>query len=547
MIQSWGQVLLLTIALKFSDSSFRTLISYFCIMVSLSALPSELLLTICDHIDPEDFLSFELLNRRIYASVEPARRRHHELWTRYNSLRDKGNSSPWFWYNVLHSLIDGWLGAKYVRHLKINRPPKIYLAWLDRRGNRDDFMVEWDYEEHKEVLISAPGRRLAGSSHEEIASAMFETNIHLLEEAVKTEAWWPISESVRGFNALGENNLLLALLASRLPNIRALKFPGSSSSLGYLKDAALYAATRPCSSNPPLNFMTRLTEIDLIDPNHLYDTKEFLSIDMVSIFISLPSIKTFAAAKIAASEDFIRIRNLPAPRVTGLTLLQQDIPPDTLCALLDGCNNLNTVHLVTKTNNIRPKFDDRHAIEFLLRIAANTLESLTLHAEPHYATTLPHLRSHKSLAAFTCLKTLSISFDCFSLPYSPSPSSSPHPSPAIKLADLLPSSLSSLKILGLRYRARLASDIHDLLMSPNARSRLPSLTHLEVGGWLDPSDRVPMRRTWNARNIYACGGGDNERDVLLTAANTAPLTRLPPEPGIEWGSMWWGMDSAAFV
>ena len=518
-------------------------------MVSLSALPSELLLTICDYIDPDDFQSFELLNKRIYADVEPARKRHHDLWTKYSFLKEKCNSSPWFWHNVLYSVIDGWKGAKYVRRLKINHTLSLTMALA--RGfvaddDKQDLMFEWDSKEHKEILTPIPERSLEGLSRRDRAHAMFEKIFRFLEEAAKDEIWCEFFGRGKTVHGLRNNGLCLALLVMRLPNIRTLEYAGSSYSLGDLKHAAMHAATCPSPSHPPLKFMTRLTKVDLIDSNHLYDTREFLSIDIVSIFISLPSIKTFAGAKIAASDNFLRTRDLSAPKVADLTLLQQDISPKTLSALLDGCYTLKTVHLVTKTNNIRPKFDDHYALEFLFRIAASTLETLTLHAEPHYARTLPHLRNYKSLVAFTCLKTLSISFDCFSLPSAPSESSSPHSSPKIKLADLLPSSLSSLKILALRYRARLASDIHDLLTSPHSRSRLPSLSRLEVRGWLDPSDHVPMRRKWDVRNIDTYGG-DRGGDILSKAENTAPLTRLPREPGIEWASMWWGMDSAAFV
>ncbi|MCJ1328832.1 hypothetical protein MMC10_005509 [Thelotrema lepadinum] len=499
-------------------------------MASLSALPPELLLLICDEVDPEDFLSFSLLNQRIYASVERARRRHHSLWTKHSFLEDKHNSSPWFWFHVLRSVISGWKGAQYVRHLKINWP-KNRMVGNPSFYDEHETMHDWNYEEHKEVLSSEPGGwSWAGFVSQRRMSALTEEDNVLLKEMVNDQPWCrPFRFYSRSTGDLSKNNMSLALLIAHLPNLRTLECAGSTLNFDFLNNAALYAATYPSIFNSLPKFMTRLTKVNLISQDSDYSFVTWVTAEQVAAFISLPSIKTFAAERIAP-QDFRRKGGLPPPKVDNLTLLRQDMTPNSFSALLEGCNTLKTLHLTTKDNNWGPKFDARQTIKFLLTIAADTMEKLTIHAEPYHSASRSSLRHQPTLAGFTRLKILSISFDCFFLPSAVSTTPYIHPSVAMELAGLLPPSLVSLSIIALRYRARLAADVQDLLTSPSAKEWLPHLSHLEVKGWLYSSDQVPMLRKWDVRKFRA-SGMDSESEICVTADTTEPAVLLPIELG----------------
>ena len=86
-------------------------------MPSFSALPPELLLLICEHVDSGDIVSFSVLNRRTHEIAKPVL---DALWAEYGSFAQTTDLALWFWHGLLHSVVAGWGCSKYIRHLQLD-------------------------------------------------------------------------------------------------------------------------------------------------------------------------------------------------------------------------------------------------------------------------------------------------------------------------------------------------------------------------------------------------------------------------------------------
>ena len=461
-------------------------------VVLLTSFPSELLSLICKFVDPEDFASFSILNRRFQAIAEPFKKHHHEQWNKYAVLRDRPNTSYQFWHNVLRSVLEGWEGAKYVRILKV-RYAKETSDW-DLSFSEEyeyEFTHDWDFEECREV------RRLNQGLMSDVHRVPREHR-QLIIEALKDVPWFANHGLDQVAPELHKTSLILALLVSRLPNLQTLAIARhSSSKLYHLHNAVSHAALSLSVPGARYGPLSHLKEVDFNVgeikghefPGYCYNVPGCFEPSFLLPFLSLPSIESLKAAHIVGQMSS-EATNLPQSKLEYLNLRALDIPSNALSSILERSTNLRSCELTTGRES--ESFSVVAAIDALLSNASKTLEELTLLADLSNPTTDRYI----SLAGFNALVYIDITYDCLGLPPT-------DPTGVISLTNALPASLKTLKIRAHAFREGLARNILALLTkTPPKQAKLKCLS---VETWLDDEDRKAMRQVCQLRNIRSKG------------------------------------------
>ena len=497
----------------------------------LEALPSEVLWMICERVDFEDIARVSVLNRRICGIVGPVLRKHRRLLSKYGSMEDKICIAPWFWHKFYRSVYEGFEGVKHVRRLKMYRFPM-------RTGPRGaqapaptpykGALQDWDCEKHAMAWDRSrrqPFRTQSGLS-------LPPDHREFLKEALESEPWFDRNDSTtqnlpgrilgtprrQPFDVLGkigEPETVLALLASRLPKLRVLEIAHAhGDALQLLEYAATHAAISLSQPGSKCDYFRHLRSVDLTTDyqpgeealNNTYQTPGLFSLKFLSTFMALPSMQKIKVARVRDA-DFKRQTALPASKVVDLTLLDQDISPRAFAALLDGGAALRSCCLRSPPNCITsrivpimnglsgsyvqwsPNFCVRDTLDILRSNAQQSLETLEIDAEPQNAGWDGPAKHCISLADFTNLKRVSISYDCLD-PSNLALSRT-------RLADLLPSGLETLEIITRRQCTSLAENLLHLVRSSNQ----PRLKSLKLRGRLRDWGPRELRNECHIRGI----------------------------------------------
>ena len=503
-------------------------------MVLLAFFPSELLSLICGFVDPEDFASFSVLNRRFHAIAEPFRDHHREQWSKYAILQDRENTSPWFWHNVLRSVLEGWEEAKYVRTLRVSYSGDI----PGRRFSHDQNQLihDWDFKHYREVL--RPKDRLSWQNLQRRFPVVRLPREHcrLISESLKEELWFAYHGLDQDMDEIQKKPFILALLASRLPNLRTLRIARcSSTKLYHLQNAVWGASIRLSVPEAQCGPFSRLREVDFTtgeggDYEHLdyvHGAPGDFEHSFLLPFLALPSIRSLKTARVIGLISY-QEKKLPPSKLANLSIRKLDIPPNAVSAILEMSPMLRNCELTGTTTS--SNFSVPAAIEALLANASSTLERLTLHAELHNTTT----GGPVSFASFNSLKFLDISYDCLCLSSLPA-------TRVGTLSNILPARLETLKIHAPQFRERLALDILGLLTESPPKQ--PKLKYLFIKSWIEDKDRGAMQQACQIRDIRYEGdlaievveqlGGNISTELAVRPVNLSRARTPAIRPGLS--------------
>ena len=492
----------------------------------LEELPPEILFLICERVDFEDIAHVSRLSRCIHKVAEPILRKHRQLLRNYERLEDKIDMSSCFWHNYFLSVDSGFEGVQYVRHLIIGRAIPIWggpgSAPALRRSLRD-----WNFKTH--VMTWKYNQQQRESTQKTLP--LEPEHQEALKQALMAEMWFDHDEYItrRLFANMSEPEVVLALLASRLPKLRTLEVGGPCrAALQFLQCVVTQAAISLAQPGSACISFRHLRSVDLTN-RHQYGLAGG-SLHFLSAFMALPSMQKVQARDLAHDARFERRQDLPASKVVDLTLLGMNISPQAFASLLDGGAALRSCRLQTSLDS--PSFfmalNARNPTHYARRppnfCALGTLDVLRSNAQHSLETLEMDVRLHNTqqdrpvlhsidLTGFAKLKHASISYNCVA---PDEYASAPHGEPCARLADILPPGLESLEIVNRRPSGTLVGNILHFLRYATQ----PRLASLKVQDQLVDWDRMELQSACRVRGI-ACHGNLVENPVVRTEMRPA--------------------------
>ena len=233
-------------------------------MAHFSDLPNELVIEIWRHVlDPEAVENFALASKKIYALGSAFIQKHNELSARFSSINHCE-------YDAMNRPADT------LRESLLNPRASLYV----RRVSIDGWRLRFDEKYHLKIPRWYP-----------------EETMDLLRQAITKSPFIRPEQVTNMIDELerGDEDVVLALIAERLPNVKAFRLLRVQENELRLSDAIHYIA-----QSQDTETLSRLEEV-LLGPE---EDLRYADHVWVQVFSALPSVKSIQRIREQTSEEF---------------------------------------------------------------------------------------------------------------------------------------------------------------------------------------------------------------------------------------------------
>ena len=268
-----------------------------------------------------------------------------------------------------------------------------------------------------------------------------------------------------------QQNPLRSLILACLPNLQTLDY-WSSPVDSYLFQTVCWAASNLSKENSKLTAFRNLRSVDLkTTPFRRREGARRNLLPLVAAFTRLPNIVDVSASGVSGGYPK-RFHEMPASRVTNLTLFDYDISSRNLERLLEGGKPLKSFRSSTSDLSCCPSYAD-FIISVLWANARSSLVKLKL-TYPRKSSCIE--QASIRLDGFEKLREIIIEHTFFAR------STRPY------MADYLPRTLETLELTSEEPAKVLYRDMMNLLL--RKKKRLPKLRNLSLQGDFKPDEYI---------------------------------------------------------